>query len=282
MPDENAYTCVSCGHVFIGRYCSECGEKLVEPQERTLRYFFGQVINAFTFADNKIWKTIKYLFVKPGVLPLAYVRGQRKGFLSPLSLFLLINVFYFVFSPVDTFNSYFHNQMSGQPYSALIHDYGLKVSHNSGLAEGAFEKKYNDHANNTSKSIILLLPILFAFPVFGLFYQRSAFLFDHLMFSISFMSFILLGVFLMMPAVIMAIVYLSRLLHYQLSFDWNGTLAIALLLLSLFTYLGIGLKNFYKQKWSWILLKTIALIPCFIVVMFVYRFILFFLTICTL
>ncbi len=278
---ESKFTCQSCGQNLDGKYCKDCGEKVVDRSEQTLRHFFGEVISAFTFADNKVWKTLKYLFFKPGQLPELYIKGRRKQFISPLPLFLLINLLYFLFSPLDTFNSYFLSQIGSQPYSALIHDYGLQQLAKSGMGEAEFSIDYNAHSLTISKSIILLIPILFAFPLWALFYKKSSYLFDHLMFAITFMSFILLGVFFILPLLIIIILKISLWLELPLSFDWNGSVAIVILLGTLIGYLSISVFRFYKQSVALSIFKIILLLISFVLLVYFYRFVLFFLTLWT-
>ena len=271
--------CVSCGNLFTGFYCSLCGEKVVIKKERTIKHFLGQVFSAFTFADNKAWKTFMYLFTKPGILPKRFVQGQRKVFIAPLPFFLLINLIYFFINPLDTFNSRLVSQLGGQPYSGLIQGYAELAMQNSGLSQQVFESTYNSSSENISKSILLLFPILFAFPLWGLFHKRSSYLFDHLMLSISFMSFVLLGLLLLFPLLIIGLFYIIGQLGGAADFDWNGYM-ITLTSLTLFgIYLTAAIKNFYEVNLKRALLATAILLVAFAILMYLYRFILFFLTI---
>ena len=281
--NQNTETaCLSCGLPFKGKFCNNCGEKRVKPEEHTLKFFLGQLINALTFADTKVWKTLRYLFLRPGKLPLDFIKGKRKPYIAPLPLFLLVNILYFLISPVDTFNSYFQSQIGGQPYSNFIVEYGMEQMRGSGLEEEAFKAKYNSHSSNISKTIILLIPIMLAFPLSMLYSRKKYYFFDHLMFSISYMTYILLGIFLILFYSVFAILLLMKLVGQSVNFDWNGPLAILILLVSLGVYLFFAVKNFYQQSWLLTSVKTFMLLIGFIVSLLLYRFVLFFVTIWTL
>lgn len=200
-------------------------------------------------------------------------------FIAPLPLFLLINLVYFLFNPLDTFNSHFVNQLRGQPYSDFIQPIAKAAMHESGLSNQFYESAYNNASQNISKSILLLFPILFAFPLWSLFYKKSTLLFDHLMFSISFMSFVLLGLMLIIPAIIIAILHLVGWMGVAVDFDWNGSLATGLVVSGFCLYLGAALKNFYKVTWLKLIPVTLLLFMVFTFLLYLYRFILFFLTI---
>nr|HPM30698.1 hypothetical protein [Chryseolinea sp.] len=58
--------CKNCGQNFNGRFCNRCGEKVIEQEERTIKFFLGHVLNAFTFIDGKFWRSFKTMLLSPG------------------------------------------------------------------------------------------------------------------------------------------------------------------------------------------------------------------------
>ncbi len=236
--------CVSCGLELSGHYCSSRGEKVVDKQEHTLRHFFMQVLNAFTFADTRVWKSLKLLFIQPGKLPREFLDGRRKPYISPLPLFFLINFLYFLFAPFDTFNTHFQSQLNGQAYSQLIHEYGQSTMESSGLDQKAFETKYNSHSANLSKTILLLLALLFALPLMLLFSNKTKLYIEHLMFSLSFVTFLLLGVFILIPYIIYASQAALNWLGLGFHMNWNSSGSILFALSIMGIYLSKGLKTF--------------------------------------
>lgn len=279
-PFDTAH-CASCGHELSGRFCSSCGEKVVDVQEHTLRHFFMQVLNAFTFADTRVWKSLKLLFIQPGKLPREFLNGRRKPYISPLPLFFLINFLYFLVAPFDTFNTHFQNQLNGQVYSRLIHEYGHNQMDASRLEQKAFETKYNSHSANLSKSILLLLALFFAVPLMLLFYKKTSLYIEHLMFSLSFVTFLLLGIFLLLPYLIYASEALLNWRGIDVQMNWNSTGSILFALSLMGVYLGKGLKTFYDQRYTVIIPKTLLLLFALIFTVLFYRFALFFATIWT-
>ncbi|MEZ4740015.1 MAG: hypothetical protein R2818_11820 [Flavobacteriales bacterium] len=49
---SEAIPCKSCGSVVVGRYCSACGEKVLTPDDHTLKHYLGALLNAFTFGQQ--------------------------------------------------------------------------------------------------------------------------------------------------------------------------------------------------------------------------------------
>ncbi|MGB0953039.1 MAG: DUF3667 domain-containing protein [Planctomycetota bacterium] len=93
--------CLNCGAVVTGRYCSACGQREgLSP--KSIRSAFTEVLgNVFSY-DNKLWRSLVLLLVKPGYLTKAFVEGKRSSFIHPLRMFLFLGVAVF-FAP-DTWN----------------------------------------------------------------------------------------------------------------------------------------------------------------------------------
>lgn len=106
MPDcspqaDNApqHTCRNCGAVHRGRFCSECGERKLEPaRDHSFRWLAEQLLEGLLQLDAKLPRTLGALLV-PGRLTREQLDGRRVRYLGPLQLFLLVGVvFYLCFS----------------------------------------------------------------------------------------------------------------------------------------------------------------------------------------
>jgi hypothetical protein len=87
--------CASCGEPLAGPYCARCGERVLEPESRTVRHFLGRTVPAEVFdVDSKLWRTLRYLLFRPGFLSCEYAAGRRTLYLSPLRLLLTAIVVY--------------------------------------------------------------------------------------------------------------------------------------------------------------------------------------------
>lgn len=64
--DQNR--CVNCNEILHGKYCSNCGQKKIENEDKRLVHFVNDVISSLFFADGKIFKTFKVILTKPGEL----------------------------------------------------------------------------------------------------------------------------------------------------------------------------------------------------------------------
>jgi hypothetical protein len=105
-PEETSQLsrCPNCGAELVGSFCHDCGQKTTEPKERTLRYFLFQFFGATFFLENNFLKNIWLLVFRPGYLAKEYFDGRRKRYMTPISLFLLINLFYFFMVSLSDLN----------------------------------------------------------------------------------------------------------------------------------------------------------------------------------
>jgi hypothetical protein len=90
------FLCPSCGTESVGKFCRSCGEQKLGTEDRSLRHYFGVVINYLTHFDSKGYRSLWLLVTRPGFLSVEQLRGSRVRYVKPLSLFLSVNVIYYL------------------------------------------------------------------------------------------------------------------------------------------------------------------------------------------
>jgi hypothetical protein len=102
-----AEPCASCGAQTAGDFCSACGEERPRAGDLSVRRTAGELLGALTTLDSRAWRTFYLLITRPGVLTAELAAGRRRPYLSPLSLFVVANLLYFLIGalglPVATF-----------------------------------------------------------------------------------------------------------------------------------------------------------------------------------
>ena len=88
VPDSR---CANCGAPATGRYCSECGQEtaLALP---TARQFLREAAGRYVALDGRMWRTLAALLFRPGFLTRAYFAGQRRRYVRPARLFLVLSL----------------------------------------------------------------------------------------------------------------------------------------------------------------------------------------------
>lgn len=88
--------CVNCGAPLSGAYCATCGQKRFIESDRRLSHLLGEMLASATDLDGRIWRSIRALLFRPGLLSREYFAGRRARWISPISLFFAASVIYFV------------------------------------------------------------------------------------------------------------------------------------------------------------------------------------------
>jgi hypothetical protein len=86
--------CLNCGSPLHGSFCSACGQRAV-PENPTVSELAGDAWQELSGYDGRIASTIRGLF-RPGYLTREYIAGRRARYLSPIRLYLIVSVMYFV------------------------------------------------------------------------------------------------------------------------------------------------------------------------------------------
>ena len=115
MRSARLATCTNCGVELVGEFCHACGQKRFVPSDRSFRHLLHQFIGSATDLDGRIWRTVRALLFRPGLLSREYFEGRRARWISPVSLFLAVSVLYFVAPSHDSdLSLQFSRQVSGR------------------------------------------------------------------------------------------------------------------------------------------------------------------------
>ncbi|NBW37422.1 MAG: DUF3667 domain-containing protein [Cytophagia bacterium] len=268
-------TCLTCESKFQGKFCSRCGEKVIESYDRSFKHFFDNLLNAFTFIDGKFFNSFRSLLLQPGKMSADIAIGRRQPYMKPVAFFFVGNFIYFFFPISQTFNSTFYSQLHAMPYSELIAPSVQKYLQATSIDYHVFEEKYNAASTNWAK-ILLVLIVPITFPILLLVnYAKRLYASDHLIFALEFSSFMIF-----VPTIILS--FLMELVPFVV--HWFGfipdeaaidftAMVVAVLLLGFHFF--VGQRNFYKFKWWRVTLSTVVLTASLTVIIHIYRFLLF-------
>ena len=87
--------CLNCGASLTGAFCAACGQRDVPPYPSVR----DLVVDAFwelSGSDGRFANTVRALVQRPGMLTREFLEGRRARYLSPLRLYLMASLAYFV------------------------------------------------------------------------------------------------------------------------------------------------------------------------------------------
>ncbi|MEN7344325.1 MAG: DUF3667 domain-containing protein [Pseudomonadota bacterium] len=297
MQEQAETTCVSCGAVITGPFCAQCGERRLTAKDRTVTAFFGRALEEFTDVDSRLLKTLRALIFSPGKLTVAFRRGERVGYIAPLQLFLLINVFYFFIQPYTSFvgyNTKLDTHQTQQIYSDWlpIAEWAGNKAKALGVASDTFETLFNYQSEILAPTLVLLMVPMFALVMRVLLIERRDYFVDHIVFAVHFFAFQLLTmhclIALIWPKVMDAFAKFLLLFQPAGSDDYSWiqetiyfTSEAGLSMAIILPYVYIASRRFYALGIFRALFTTAVAYVLIYLVTFIYRFLLLALTFAT-
>lgn len=137
--------CKNCSHPISGKYCSNCGQ-IADTQRYNFKTLSKDLRKTFLRLDSDFIRTIKQLFVNPGMSLHNYLQGKRVDFIPPFSFVILI-----------------------AGLNIIVHD-SFDIAWLQDM-DGSQEQKLQNNfiANNFTKFQLLILPIyaFFSLILFG-------------------------------------------------------------------------------------------------------------------
>jgi hypothetical protein len=294
-------TCTNCGTTLAGKFCQDCGQKRFVESDRRFGHLMHQFMASATDVDSRIWRSLRALLFQPGLLSHEYFVGRRGRWIAPISLFLAVNVVYFMApSHGGDLALQFNRQVSGR-VRALASDPGEKLSEEQlasngqvhtpftmrwvdervrerdaaarAASHGANGYGYRDYriaydakADDVSKALIILHVPFAALVLMLLFaYQRRYFA-EHFVFALHFFAFALLSLQL--------VVQTYALMEFALPANWvpSGIALDWFVRTLLPTYTVLALRRAYAVGWvASTAAATVLLTSVLIVNLYVYR-----------
>ncbi|MGB1205995.1 MAG: DUF3667 domain-containing protein [Chitinophagales bacterium] len=185
--------CLNCETEFEGNFCSNCGEKVITDKDFSLFQLLGKMFNNLLNFDSKTLRTLYFFALRPGHLTVSYIKGIRKPYISPFQIFVLTNIFFFLFlSEIDILRTpakwYFMAENNNGSVLQTVNE--MAAIRDITKAEVAV--LYDKQSNFLSKSLLfLLLPFVAGFVAL-LNFRKRILLGKHFIFAVHYFSFMLL------------------------------------------------------------------------------------------
>ena len=284
--------CGNCGEILVGAYCHACGQKRLADGDRRLRHLLGQAVAVATDLDGRFWRSLRALMLQPGRLSRDYLDGKRRHWMTPVGLFLLGNVLYFIAPALTDFNLPLQSQMH-QPHSGLTRPWVVQrvaerereqQARRAAIPEAAradlgetytladYAREYDAQSGNVGKALIAVHIPALALGLMLAFRRRRLYFAEHLVVATHQFTFMLLYIqFVVLP---------SGWLYMQLGRAGPAALALRVALLcGLGAHFTLSLRRVYGCGWTAALLLPVPLMALMVLAnIVVYRFLQFALT----
>jgi len=271
------HICKNCGHQFSGNFCNQCGEKVYTEKDKNLLHFVEEGFHFLTHFEGKFFTSLKAIFLRPGQLSLDFSNGIRKKYFKPLSFFLLLVVLYLIFPTFQGLNMRLQFHVQHDIYGAYAYKKVTQLMAEKQLSEEELVRLYTYKSEKTSKFLLFLLVPAMALISWGLGFWKRKLFFDHFVFAIEVLCFLIMWGFLILPLLI----FIPRALNLIPAVTEKSEVVLGICILTvLLAFITAAARRFFKFNWAYSILYallSIVLLGAFI--QFVYKFILFYITI---
>ena len=226
-----------------------------QPAQITMKAFMRQYLSEVLFLEGGLPGALKMLLLRPGCLSRDYCDGQQHGRITPLRLYLGINLLFFLLIPLlnteqfQIFSFNLESLRSGNSvYQALVEAQIQK----SGVEEALYQERFNANLEYSKSAFFILVVPLFALLLYPLYARYRRYLVEHLVFALHFFAFLMLNMLLAA-----ALFRVGNVLFHSLPVAAGvlGLLTPCAMLLWMTVYLGIALRRFYGGGWGAFVLK---------------------------
>jgi hypothetical protein len=272
------HTCKSCGNQFLGLYCNVCGEKVIEPKDRTMRTFMSNILIAITFADNRFIKTLWLTIKNPGFLSREYADGRRVNYLRPLQLFFILNLVYFLFPVLQLFNSSLRTQLYFLFHSPMIREMVIRHVVEIGISMDGYALLYDAKTTSLAKLLMVVFVLLASLPLSLIFRKKNRYFTDHVALAVELACFNIFVNAIFLSAILWL---LSKVLHWSgssLGSYLNDTTFTVIFVSTNLYFIYRASRTFYQQKGKRLIVKSLVGILGLFLALEAYRLLLFFVT----
>jgi hypothetical protein len=270
--------CKTCGHAFVGKYCNQCGEKVIEPRDLSVRHYLEDIFNAFTSLDGKVWRTVRLIAQAPGGLSRAYMEGRRSPYLKPLSIFFLANLVYFLLPFFDTFNSRLQTQLKGRPHSQIAARLVDNYVREKKMTMPVFRERYEAKSTENAKLLLIVLVFLISVPLGVINRGKQPYVAGHITLAFEIMAFNLLFNAIAFGVVVYGIYHAGKWLEIEMVSTLVDALVNPFVFVSNGYFLYRAERTFYGCSLRESLWRMALVVPSMFAALGTYRIILFFVT----
>jgi hypothetical protein len=263
------HTCKSCGNTFTGSYCNVCGERVKTAADRTFKSFLNDIVQAVTLADNKFARTLWLVLYKPGFVSNEIANGRTVRYMSPIQIFFVLNLVYFLFPIVQLFNASLTTQMMA-PLGFLLKEPIARKMATEHMNLESFALVYNLKTVSLAKLLVMVFVVLASVPLNFLYRKRNRYFTDHFGYAVELACFNLF-VNAIMVDIVTTVVPIGA---------YIGEGAVTALFIATNLYFLVRSSYIFYNERGWRLIFKSALMILFLkIALEIYRMILFFVTI---
>ena len=233
--------CTNCGTGLVGEYCFRCGQKRLPPDHLSMRHFVHEaVVHVGDFEHTKIFRTLRALLFRPGLLTNEYIAARRVDWITPLKAFVTVfAISFFLYSAFKPVAVYDVTTLFTIDASGTIRKGMERLAERRQVSFDALVAAINAKWRTYVSLSQFIYPPLFAGVLMAFYARQRRYFVEHLVFSTHYQTFALAAIVLAWPLYLLTGLAMSP-----------GAAVLAIFMTALMIgYLIVAVRNVYRQSW---------------------------------
>jgi len=267
--------CKNCGKSISEKYCSHCGQKKYDEKDKSVVHIFEEAFHFLTHFEGSYFTSLKTIFTKPGKLSVDYSNGIRKKYYKPISMFFMVVILYLIYPIVSGLNQefkYYNNNFGMSKYSTQ--SIKNKILKNN-ISLESLETQYNQKSKSVSKILLFAFIPFSVLFLYMLFFTSKKWMFDYFIIATEINTIYIFNSFILIPAIL---VLFSKIFGISFNFFSDIQLAVFTIILFLIYVFWIFKNVFIENHLSIFLKSTIFVVLHSSFLLFLYRYLVFYVT----
>lgn len=267
-----------------GRYCATCGQREITDADRGLGHLLNEFLTELTSLESRTWRSFLTLVFRPGWLSRTYLSGARQRFLKPISLFLVVNLMFFIAPPLTDLSLPLRDQAM-QPWAERIRPLieekaAIRAARGETDVErdiynqrptpgyAQLQRDYDARSGEISKLLVIAhIPFLAFGLMLGFFFRRFWYA-EHVVVALHVFAATMLMAILMHLA-------LRGAFAFGVRFRSEDLMALRIgLQLTILGHFALSLRRAYAAGWIRVLIAATCGLAAFAIGHFIYRLVL--------
>lgn len=245
--DAAATSCFNCESPLQGAYCHQCRQKHIPHEHWGVAPMLAESVENLGNVDNKIFRTLRDVLLRPGVVAYQFNQGQRRRYASPIRMLLFVFLVIFLYPFITDFTQDLSSHLRFGFFTQYAQPMIDTLMANAHQDRTALELKFAEKQVDVASVLVLIHVPFFALVLWALQPQKRFYFIDHIVNASFFLIFVLLFLYLNVLLIGMPLESLSR--DPELSKTVEPWLNLILLKLPFPFIMAAFLRFAYQHSW---------------------------------
>lgn len=185
-----AHICQNCGADLHGNNCSNCGQKSTAFYDKSITSMVEHFFEEIFVWDSRFFRSVKYLFTKPGFLTHEYISGRIQSYISPLKMFLFTSfVLFFIIIKSDP--DQYNELVTKGADDDFMEEFIIEQQQASDKSNELYIESFNNQFNDNITLYIFVIMFIFSVLLKIVYFSKNYFYAEHIVFTLHFFTFVL-------------------------------------------------------------------------------------------